>query len=84
MSPVGVNSTNIPSLLVLDEDNTLLTINTPETTDLGQHIVNICSTIYDSRRSKACVQFEIVVEQLQFSNVTVSVVPEWIANLQNQ
>lgn len=67
-----------------EEDGTFINILPPESGDAGQYDFLICSQIDNSLNTKSCTDFTVIVEPLSDANITVSVEPEWIANLEDQ
>ena len=68
----------------IDQDGTILIINPPENTDIGNYDIQICSQIDNSLSTRECTDFEIVIEPVGGANITVTFKPDWLVNLQNQ
>ena len=68
----------------MDEDGTIILINEPEPSDAGSYEFEICSQLDNSLNTRVCTNFDLVVEPLSDANITVSIMPDWMVNLEDQ
>ena len=61
-----------------DTDGTLIILDGPTTSDIGNYEVKICSTIDNALSTTSCTDFNLEVKPQGGANITVTIKPEWM------
>lgn len=80
-SPDGSSKT-IPAFIKIE--GTTMIIENPGALDVGSYEIKMCSQIDNSLRTKSCSEFKLEVKPIGGANITVSIMPDWLVNLEDQ
>ena len=66
----------------ISQDGGIILIDTPESKDIGEYEIRVCSTIFNSLLTKECSQFDLVIVPVAEGKI-FSVEPEFLLALQD-
>ena len=66
----------------IDQDGNVVIFDTPKGRDIGEYTVIVCSKIYNSVGTSACIDFDVVVEP-EPTDIIYTTDPEFLLDLDN-